>query len=156
MSRQISPQRKNVFYIGRALLVMGCLLFVVGFVGFGVLGVMEIGSLGETASRIIGVLAGLVGMALVAIGAIMQVIAARGPAGSSLVMDPEQAREGLEPWSRMAGGMVKDAVDESGLLGDAAGDFDTRLRKLHHLHQDGIISSDEYDKAKARILESQA
>jgi len=29
------------------------------------------------------------------------------------VLDPEKAREDLEPYSRMAGGMVKDAMDEA-------------------------------------------
>ena len=32
-----------------------------------------------------------------------------------VVLDPEQAREELEPYSRMAGGIAKDALDEAGL-----------------------------------------
>jgi hypothetical protein len=28
------------------------------------------------------------------------------------VLDPEKAREDVEPWSRMAGGMIDDAVSE--------------------------------------------
>ena len=39
----------------------------------------------------------------------------RGLAGSGVVLDPEKAREDVEPWSRMAGGVVKDALDESGI-----------------------------------------
>ena len=34
-------------------------------------------------------------------------------AGSGVVLDPEKARQELEPYSRMAGGMVKDALDEA-------------------------------------------
>lgn len=32
-------------------------------------------------------------------------------AGSGVILDPEKAKEELEPFSRMAGGMVKDALD---------------------------------------------
>ncbi|MEM6692170.1 MAG: zinc ribbon domain-containing protein, partial [Planctomycetota bacterium] len=40
-------------------------------------------------------------------------VGARGLAGSGVLLDPEQAREDLEPYSRMAGGMVKDAMTEA-------------------------------------------
>jgi hypothetical protein len=43
-------------------------------------------------------------------------IGARGLAGSGVVLDPEKARGDLEPYTRMAGGMLKDALDETGLL----------------------------------------
>jgi uncharacterized OB-fold protein len=44
---------------------------------------------------------------------ILRRIGARGVAGSGLVLDPDKAREELEPYSRMAGGMVKDALEEA-------------------------------------------
>ena len=53
------------------------------------------------------------GMALIIAGAVVMNIGARGAAGSGLVLDPEKARGDLEPFSRMAGGMVKDALDEA-------------------------------------------
>jgi hypothetical protein len=53
------------------------------------------------------------GMALLIVGGIIRGIGARGLAGSGVVLDPEKAREELEPYSRMAGGMVKDALDEA-------------------------------------------
>ncbi len=34
-----------------------------------------------------------------------------------MILDPERARSELEPYSRMAGGMVKDALDEAELGG---------------------------------------
>ena len=43
----------------------------------------------------------------------MRNLAARGTAGSGLVLDPEKAREDLKPWTGMAGGMVKDVLDEA-------------------------------------------
>jgi hypothetical protein len=43
------------------------------------------------------------------IGGILMNIGARGAAGSGLVLDPEKARQDLEPWSRMGGGIVPGA-----------------------------------------------
>jgi len=53
------------------------------------------------------------GMILLITGGMIRGIGARGLAGSGIVLDPEQARDELEPYSRMAGGMVKDALDEA-------------------------------------------
>ena len=53
----------------------------------------------------------IAGMVLMIVGAIVKGIGSRGLAGSGVVLNPEQAREELEPYSRMAGGMVKDALD---------------------------------------------
>ena len=53
------------------------------------------------------------GMLLIIVGGIIANIGARGVAGSGLKLDPEQAREDLEPFSRMGGGMLKDALDEA-------------------------------------------
>ncbi|MHC5145965.1 MAG: zinc-ribbon domain-containing protein, partial [Planctomycetota bacterium] len=50
---------------------------------------------------------------LIIAGGGIRSVAARGTAGSGLVLDPEKAREDLEPWARMGGGMVKDALDEA-------------------------------------------
>ena len=43
----------------------------------------------------------------------MRGIGGRGLAGSGVVLDPSQARQDLEPYSRMAGGMLGDALDEA-------------------------------------------
>ena len=51
-------------------------------------------------------------MALMVIGGVIHRIGARGIAGSGIVLDPEKAREELELSSRMAGGMIKDALEE--------------------------------------------
>lgn len=52
------------------------------------------------------------GMGLVFVGAVVRAVGAAGLAGSGLVLDPQKAREDLEPYSRMAGGMVKDGLEE--------------------------------------------
>lgn len=56
-----------------------------------------------------------IGFALIGIGGFMRNVAARGKAGSGLVLDPQQAREDVEPWSRMQGGVIKDTLDEAGI-----------------------------------------
>ena len=56
-------------------------------------------------------------MTLLVVGAIIRSIGARGMAGSGVVLDPKRAREDLEPYSRMSGGMVKDALEEADLGG---------------------------------------
>ncbi len=53
------------------------------------------------------------GMALLVIGGIIRGIGARGFAGSGVILDPERARDELEPYSRMAGGMAKDLLEEA-------------------------------------------
>jgi MFS family permease len=55
------------------------------------------------------------GIGLIVIGAILRGIGAQGLAGSGVVLNPEKAREDLEPYSRMAGGMVEDALQETSL-----------------------------------------
>jgi hypothetical protein len=45
---------------------------------------------------------------MIVIGAVISNIGARGAAGSGILLDPEQARDDLEPFSRMHGGMLKD------------------------------------------------
>ena len=101
----------------------------------------------------------LVGMVMILAGAILTTIGQRGLAGSGLKLDPEAARRDVEPWARMTGGLVKDAIDEADLKlsGPAAADklpFDERLRRLDRLRQDGLISESEFAATKKRILES--
>ena len=54
-------------------------------------------------------------MALLIVGGIVRGIGARGLAGSGVILDPEKAREELEPYSRMAGGMAKDLLEEANI-----------------------------------------
>ena len=51
------------------------------------------------------------GMFLLVVGGMIRGAGARGLAGSGILLEPEQAREELEPYSRMAGGMLKDTLD---------------------------------------------
>ena len=127
MTKQISEGRKTVYYIGMAIAGLGLLLFASTFLSFALLfanfGNVDNDSV-STAARTIGgmTIRAFGGMALIVIGGITCLIGARGLAGSGVVLDPEQAQEDLEPYSRMAGGMLKDVLDEADInIGDGAG-----------------------------------
>lgn len=117
MTREISQGRKTTYYVGVIIMVIGGLMFFSTFVTFA----MHFGDFNNfddnarsSAIRAFG------GMGLLILGGIIMGVGRRGLAGSGAVLDPKQAREDLEPYSRMAGGMVKDALDESGIsLGSA-------------------------------------
>lgn len=112
MPRRISEERKIAYYIGMALQLVGLLLFASTFVTF----VLHFGDFEDFQSRVKSdMFRALSGMALMVIGGLVRGVGARGLAGSGVLLDPEKARGELEPYSRMAGGMVKDAIDEAGL-----------------------------------------
>ncbi len=121
MSKNISSERKCAYYFGMALMIIGGLLFASNFLILP----MSVGGAGPgNAGNMMAGMAGraIGGMALLIIGGFIRGVGARGLAGSGVVLDPQQARRDLEPYSRMAGGMVKDAIDESGIeLGSKRG-----------------------------------
>jgi hypothetical protein len=110
MAKQISSERKTAYYLGTVLMVIGGLLFFSVFVtaamNFGDFSNFDVNAK-SSMFRAIG------GMALLFVGGIIRSVGAQGLAGSGVVLDPNQARDELEPYSRMAGGMVKDALDEA-------------------------------------------
>lgn len=111
MARQLSEGRKTAYYAGMALMIAGFLLFASTFVTFAA-------NFGDFSNFQSDARSGMVrafgGIALLIVGGIVRGIGARGMAGSGVLLDPEQARRELEPYSRMAGGMVKDALEEVG------------------------------------------
>ncbi len=110
MAKKISEGRKTAYYVGMVLAILGVLAFASTFVSF----IGHFGDFSNFESRSKSMMArAFGGMALIVIGGIVMGIGARGAAGSGLVLDPEKAREDLEPFTRMAGGMVKDALDEA-------------------------------------------
>ncbi|MEO0631919.1 MAG: SHOCT domain-containing protein [Planctomycetota bacterium] len=103
------------------------------------------------------------GMILIVVGGLLRRAGARGLAGSGMILDPEQARDDLEPWARTAGGLVQDAIDESGLkLGGAGAErdswrdlpLDERIRRLDGLRRDGLITDEEFEREKRELLDS--
>ncbi len=110
MKKQISSERKTTYYFGGLLMVIGGLLFASSFVTF----FSNFGNFDNfefNAKSIFG--RALAGMAFLIVGGIVRAVGARGLAGSGVILDPDRARKDLEPYSRMTGGMVKDALDEA-------------------------------------------
>ena len=110
MNRQISEERKTAYYLGMVLMVIGGILFFSVFIT----GAMNFGDFSNFESNArSSMFRAITGMALLIVGGIIRGVGARGMAGSGVVLDPDKARRDLEPYSRMAGGMVKDALDEA-------------------------------------------
>jgi hypothetical protein len=57
----------------------------------------------------------VMGMILMMAGQAIRAVGARGLSGSGVVLDPEQAREDLHPYTNAAGGMIRDALDGADL-----------------------------------------
>lgn len=110
MTRQISDERKTAYYLGMILMIIGGLLFFSVFIT----GAMNFGNFDNFGAQVrSSVFRAVGGMALMIIGAIVRGVGAQGLAGSGVVLDPDKARQDLEPYSRMVGGMVKDALEET-------------------------------------------
>jgi len=163
-NRQISPQRKGVYRAGQIVAVVGGLLFLSTFVS----AIANFGDFTDFEGRVKSMgFRALGGMVLVMVGAGMMGYGVAGAAGSMLNLDPEKAREDLEPWARMSGGLTKASLDEMGIdlpkiAGGLAGgnrepgeSLEQRLRSLHNLHKDGILSDEEYQREKQELLDRQ-
>jgi hypothetical protein len=155
-TRQPSPERKNIYYIGMAVSVVGFLTFISTFVT----GCINFGNFDNFNGRARSEMArALIGIGLVVVGGLMRNAGRMGLAGSGIKLDPEQARKDVEPWSRMGGGVLKDALDEAGISPSGKTPppeplpFDERLRRLQKLREDGLINEAEYEAAKRKILE---
>ena len=109
-TKGISGERKTAFYVGTLIMAVGLILFLSTFLLIG--GAMTGGSIPGNIGQAF-VFRGFGGFVLVVIGGTIRRLGARGLAGSGVVLDPERARTDLKPYSRMAGGMVQDALDET-------------------------------------------
>jgi hypothetical protein len=164
MARQISPERKALYRVGQIVALVGLLMFLSTFVTF----LWHFGDFTnfEHNARSDGFRA-IGGMVLIIAGSALMGVGAAGAAGSGLNLDPEKARDDLEPWARMSGGLTKASLDEMGIdvpkiasaLGAAAGGakgetLEERLRGLHALYKDGILSEEEYQREKQELLDA--
>jgi len=139
LNKQIPPERKAIYYVGMALFVIGILLFLSTFFTF----MMNFGNFENFAdnARSDGIRA-FGGMFLMIVGGIIMGIGARGLAGSGIILDPEKARADVEPWSRLGGGVVQDALSEVGIAKkledrlDAPQQVKIRCRKCQMLNDD--------------------
>jgi hypothetical protein len=153
--RQIPSQRKSLYYVGMAVTAVGFLTFISVFISTA----LHFGDFSnfQQRSRFMALRA-IIGMIMMIGGNLLMRTGRMGLAGSGLKLDPEEARRDVEPWARMGGGVVKDALDEAGVkLGGQQPveqlPFDERLRRLQKLRQDGLISESEFEATRKRILE---
>lgn len=113
MAPSVPRERLAAFYFGTGLMGLGLLIFLSSLLAFGQGSALTSGSF---SSRALG------GVVLIAAGRLIRMLGQRGAAGSGLILDPEQARRDLEPFSRQGGGMLRDALDEAEIdLGRAIG-----------------------------------
>ena len=107
-SNNISSERKTLFYLGRALMGVGFILFFSVFVTFAFADPFMLMGSNPMAP-------GIIGFIMIFAGTLISNVGAHGKAGSGMVLDPEQAREDLRPFSRQAGGMLNDALEAADL-----------------------------------------
>ena len=161
-NRQIPEHRRLIHRLGLIVAILGALSFLSVFVS----GALNFGNFDnfEARGRSMAIRA-VGGMAMIIAGKAMMIYGCAGAAGAGLNLDPQKMRQDLEPWARAQGGLTKDAFDEmgvnlgsvaEGLAGRTASNgesLEQRLRGLHALFQDGILSEDEYQRAKQDILD---
>ena len=111
---QISEGRKTTYYVGTALAVIGGVLFASPFMAFAcfMIGVADFSPMEDGFPTYLPVTFGLafIGFFLIAGGMMLSHVGRSGLAGSGVILDPEQAREDLKPWNKMAGGMIESAT----------------------------------------------
>ncbi len=111
---KLSNGRKTTYYIGMGMTILGFLLFISIF--FSVFGLMNrsmnsVNSFNQFESgRGLSFGRPLIGMLLMIVGQLVMRVGARGAAGSGILLDPEQAREDLKPYTEAAGGMLNDVI----------------------------------------------
>lgn len=153
--RQISDNRKMIFYGGIALQAIGGLFFV-GNIIFGAIAPVRMPSFEDGAPNPYArtIVVAILGMGMMLVGGLMTVVGRVGLAGAGFILDPKQARKDVEPWSRMSGGILADTLDEAkiDLSGQPDLPFDDRLRRLEQLRKDGLVTEAEYAETRARII----
>ena len=109
MPDQISTRRKVLYYGGGLLMVAGMGSFMF-HIGWGMLGGFEDPEINERMPAVM-----VTSMAIAMVGGFLNVIGGKGLAGSGLILDPDRARKDLKPYSKMAGGMLEDALENRDL-----------------------------------------
>jgi hypothetical protein len=114
--RQITPDRKVIYYAGLAASGFGVVTFLASFFAFATAGARF-----DTGGAFSAWGCAFVGMILMGLGRTLMRVGARGYAGSGIVLDPDRTRRDLEPWARTAGGLAADALSEMPALRETLG-----------------------------------
>ncbi len=109
---EISDPRKLMYYGGMALSAIGLVTFLSIFLT-ALISMPAGNNIDQFRSGMQSfAIRGVLGIVMMAAGQGLRTAGARGLAGSGMVLDPEQARRDVEPWSRAAGGTLNDALEE--------------------------------------------
>jgi len=111
MKKKISNERKALYYIGMGMMIIGVILFLSTFVVAFMGNPFEMMASGRNPMG-----NSIIGFIMIFIGGIVMNIGARGAAGSGLILDPDKAREDLNPYASAAGRLINDALDEVDVL----------------------------------------
>ncbi len=156
-NRNVSGERKALYYVGMGITIAGFLLFISVFFTVAFSFAQPAGPMPNLFASF--ALRSILGVLMIGAGQFLMRVGARGAAGSGLVLDPQRSRQDLEPWSRAAGGMVHDALDEARLDAHQEQEgndlpFDEKLRRLEALRKEGLITEAEYQAKRRDILVS--
>ena len=115
---KISAERKTAYYVGNGIALLGLILFLSTFIS----AAMNFGNFDNFSSRGQSMaMRAFGGMILIFIGSFIANVGAKGLAGSGVILDPEEAREDLKPYSHQAGGMLSDTLEKAELSKHIAG-----------------------------------
>ncbi|MGB7343827.1 MAG: zinc ribbon domain-containing protein [Pirellulaceae bacterium] len=108
MPTKISQERKTAYYLGTGMAGFGLLMFLSVFVT----GALNFGNFDNFGGQVrSSMFRAIGGMMLIMVGQGIRAVGARGLSGSGVVLDPEQARDDLHPYTNAAGGMLRDVLD---------------------------------------------
>lgn len=123
MSNKISKERKSIYYVGLGLIVLGVILFLSSFI---TVAIDMNSSFGGPPTFF---LRAVVGMICIIIGNVLVSIGAKGAAGSGLILDPEKAREDLQPFNTAKGKMINDVIENIDVVKNIKGERADREAK---------------------------
>jgi hypothetical protein len=117
---QISDTRKMLYYGGMICAGIGLLLFLSTFVS----AALNFGRFDNFESNAQSMMIrAVLGMFMMMGGGAINRIGAMGFSASGLFLDPDNARKDVKPWTRMAGGITNDAMNEIDIVQDVKEHF---------------------------------
>ncbi len=114
--KSLPAWRRQLHFVGLVLIVLGGISFGSTFITFAA----HFGDFDNFAGNARSdMLRAAVGMFLMIGGGVVMGVARGGMAGAGLTLDPDQAREDLEPWAQMSGQLTNTAINQIDLAREA-------------------------------------
>lgn len=131
MSKELTSNRKILYYAGHVISIIGFLFFISLFFTIFLSDPFEM--MDQTYNPMAPT---FIGFFLIIIGQFISNIGLKGKAGSGLILDPKQAREDLKPYSSQVGGMINDALEEIDLKNNSKEIIMIRCRSCNTLNDE--------------------